>query len=153
MIDQRVRISSYALILKEDKLLLCRISNQVKGSAGKWTLPGGGIEFGESPEDAAIREVKEETGLDIEITRIAKINSHVFRYPESHLHVIRMVYFAEVVGGEIVFEEDGSTDCVAWFTRAEAYRQPLVEIARIGLDLALPLAASGAPSHSDANPS
>ena len=54
------RISAYGLLRDADRILLCRLSQGVAG-AGMWTLPGGGIEFGEHPEAAMIREVEGST--------------------------------------------------------------------------------------------
>jgi len=62
---ERLRVSAYGLIVQENRMLLCRISPQVPAAAGMWTLPGGGIDFGEHPQDAVVREVREETGLDV----------------------------------------------------------------------------------------
>jgi 8-oxo-dGTP diphosphatase len=58
-------ISSLALILRDGRLLL--IKRGVEPHKGHWCPPGGVIEEGESPEEAAIREVREETGLDISV--------------------------------------------------------------------------------------
>jgi 8-oxo-dGTP diphosphatase len=49
--QQRLRVSAYALLVQDQKILLCRISEQVPMAAGRWTLPGGGIDFGEHPAD------------------------------------------------------------------------------------------------------
>ena len=56
-----------AVLIGNEKILMVRQS--YKGET-IWTFPGGGIEPDESPEEAAIREVKEEVGLDIEIVRL-----------------------------------------------------------------------------------
>lgn len=57
-----------------------------KGSheAGTWSIPGGYVEFGESPEEAAVREVKEETGCDIKNVRFAAITNDYFDGGEKH---------------------------------------------------------------------
>ena len=58
---RRQRIAAYAVILREDRILLSRLSPNVSHSE-LWTLPGGGLDHGESPRDAVVREVYEETG-------------------------------------------------------------------------------------------
>ena len=62
------RVAAYNVCVDElDRLLVCRLS-AITEAAGAWTLPGGGVEFGEHPEHAAIRELTEETGLTGRIT-------------------------------------------------------------------------------------
>ncbi len=58
-------ISSLAVVLRDGEMLL--IKRAVEPHKGHWCPPGGFIEEGESPEEAAVREVKEETGLDVNV--------------------------------------------------------------------------------------
>jgi ADP-ribose pyrophosphatase YjhB (NUDIX family) len=87
--------------------------------AGLWTLSGGGLAFGESPEGAAIREVEEETGLLARITGHPVIYSDTGEWPFSagpvSYHTVRFVYPMEIVGGTERREVDGSTDEFGWF--------------------------------------
>ncbi|MCP8322781.1 MAG: nucleotide sugar dehydrogenase [Candidatus Methylarchaceae archaeon HK02M2] len=64
-----------------------------------WSLPGGYVEYGETVENAAKREVKEESGLDIELSRIIGIYSDSYRHPWKH--VIAICYLAHTDKGEI----------------------------------------------------
>lgn len=57
----------------EDRILLCR--RAIDPRQGFWTLPAGYLELGESPEDGAVREAREEAGVDIEIDRILAVYS------------------------------------------------------------------------------
>lgn len=62
-----------------------------------WALPGGFIDYGEKAEHAAIREAKEETGLDVELTGILGVYSHPGRDPRSHtLSVVYTAYALNV---------------------------------------------------------
>ena len=62
--NRRTRIGSYSLCLDDEgRILLARLS-ALEVDVGAWTMPGGGIEFGEHPDAAAVRELEEETGLD-----------------------------------------------------------------------------------------
>lgn len=74
---QITRVAAYGLVTRNQHILLCRISQQVSAHAGAWTLPGGGIEFGEDPQDAMVREVYEETGYRISASGLAGVDSAV----------------------------------------------------------------------------
>jgi 8-oxo-dGTP diphosphatase len=119
------RLAAYGVIRRDGRVLLCRVAPGNLG-AGFWTLPGGGLEFGESPEAAAVREVEEETGLLARITGQPSIHSDTGVWPFSagpvSYHHVRFVYPMELTGGSERRELDGSTDDFAWFTKAELDR-------------------------------
>ena len=68
------------LIVKKNKILICQRSSD-NDHPLKWEFPGGKVEEGERPEDAVIREVKEELQLDI--NPVASIGRVVYEYPDS----------------------------------------------------------------------
>jgi ADP-ribose pyrophosphatase YjhB (NUDIX family) len=133
---QRVRLGAYAWCERDGAVLLTRISPGGPG-AGQWTLPGGGLDFGEDPADGAIREVREETGYDVVLGDLLGIRSHVMEPDETisghRLHVVGIVYAGSIAGGELQVEYEGSTDLAAWVAFAELDALPsvdLVEFAR-----------------------
>ncbi|MEK8170348.1 NUDIX domain-containing protein [Streptomyces sp. M19] len=70
--NRRLRVAAYAVCVRENKVLLARYVGQ---DGRHWTMPGGGIEHGEDPYDAVLREVTEETGYTVEIDRLLGIDS------------------------------------------------------------------------------
>jgi ADP-ribose pyrophosphatase YjhB (NUDIX family) len=135
----RTRVGGYALCVDDERILLARLS-AIEVDVGAWTLPGGGLEFGEHPDAAVIRELEEETGFVGQIEEIAGVFSHVYRRSRAaegaDLHFLGVLYHVRIVGGALRDELDGSTDTARWFRRDELGEIRLVEIARFGVDLA-----------------
>jgi 8-oxo-dGTP diphosphatase len=134
------RIAAYNLCVDpDDRLLVCRLSERTE-APGAWTLPGGGVEFGEHPEAAAVRELHEETGLLGQTTELLAIDSvHRSAHKGGHdfeYHAIRIIYRTTVVGGVLAHEADGSTDKAAWCAREELATMPLVSTSELGVRLA-----------------
>ncbi|MET0713604.1 MAG: NUDIX hydrolase [Mycetocola sp.] len=118
-----IRVAAYGVIIDGDRILLAHWREH--GRSG-WTLPGGGIDPGEDPADAAVREIFEETGYTAELDDLLGISSFVAQ-PEDRLtpgatealHGLRIIYRAHVTGGELTHEIDGSTDQAAWHPLAD----------------------------------
>jgi 8-oxo-dGTP diphosphatase len=140
----RTRVGAYSICRDDDgRILLARLS-VLEVDVGAWTLPGGGVDFGEHPDAAAVRELSEETGFDGEIEAVAGIFSHVYRGSQfaggADLHFLGIVYRMRIAGGELRNEVDGSTDLCAWFSEAELTEMRLVELAQYAVGLAFPQA-------------
>ncbi|MEV8249947.1 NUDIX hydrolase [Microbacterium sp. NPDC076768] len=137
-----LRVAAYAVVTDTDGRLL--LARWIQGRRVAWTMPGGGLEAGESPEDAVRRELREETGYTVKVGELLGIHSRVIpagrrvHKADEPLHTLRIVYRAEVVGGKLTFEEDGSTDMAEWFPLASVaslQRVKLVDIAMRMADL------------------
>ncbi len=114
---QRVRLAAYAWCEQDGDVLLCRIADRGPGR-GHWTLPGGGLEFGEDPREGVLREVREETGLDVALGDLVGVRSAVLEPAETisghRIHAVGILYRATVTGGHLRDEADGSTDLARW---------------------------------------
>jgi len=136
--NQVTRVAAYALCVDEaERVLLARLTYP-ELKAGWWTLPGGGIDFGEAPSEAVLRELTEETGLTGAVESLAGVETWVRRGPSpgglgDDFQAIQILYRVRVTGGTLTDEVDGSTDTAAWFTRAELAAIPIVELVELGL--------------------
>lgn len=105
--------------LKGDRVLL--IKRGTPPRLGQWSLPGGRIEWGEAVDQAALRELKEETGVEAELTALLDVVDGVFTSRESGevtRHYVMIDYAARWTGGEPVAGDDAAE--AAFFTRDEA---------------------------------
>jgi len=92
-------------VIHENKILLTK-----REDFETWILPSGGVEDGESLAQAAIRETKEETGLDVELTKLVGVYSRLGNIGSVHA----VLFVAKLIGGEIKCQE-GETIAVEWF--------------------------------------
>jgi 8-oxo-dGTP diphosphatase len=129
------RVPAYGLIQDAEHVLLCRISDQIPDHAGMWTLPGGGLEFGEDPKAGMVREVFEETGFQVVASRLADIDSITAEIPGRAYHGIRILYHVEVIGGSLRNELHGTTDLCQWHRKDELDQLGLVDLVIAALPL------------------
>lgn len=94
-----------AVIRDGDKILIAQRASSSRFGAGQWEFPGGKLEFGETPEECLVREIKEELNLEIEVEKLFDVVSHVYDDGAAALHVIILGYFAKVVGGILEMRE------------------------------------------------
>jgi mutator protein MutT len=90
-------VPAAAVILQQNRRILL-VKRKFEPRAGEWSLPAGFIEWGEGPEQTAIREVQEETGLNVAVRSLYG----VYRgqdYPDYE--ILLVVYRGEILGGEL----------------------------------------------------
>lgn len=136
-----IRIGAYGVIVDEKRILLAHWQG---GARSGWTLPGGGLEPGEDPVEAVVREIAEETGYVATAGELVGIDSKIipaearFAPDAGPLHALRIVYRAAIVGGSLANEINGTTDEAAWFPLSDIpdRRVDLVDVAlrMTGLD-------------------
>jgi 8-oxo-dGTP diphosphatase len=107
-------LASHALIRREGKVLATRRSQANDYMPGKWDLPGGTVEEGETPEQALVREVKEETGLDVAPLK------PVFVYPTGSVvrPTVQIVFECDYISGDVALDPY-EHDEFGWFEPAQ----------------------------------
>jgi ADP-ribose pyrophosphatase YjhB (NUDIX family) len=95
-----------ATIFSDDSVLLVRRGNEP--SRGRWGLPGGVVELGETVGEAVVREVKEETGIDVRPVRLITAVDSIVRNDEGRVrfHYIIFEYLCEATGGTLNASSD-----------------------------------------------
>ena len=95
---------------------------------GRWALPGGAIEIGETADQAVVREVREETGYEVEVLRLVGVYSDprhtTIRYPDGNISsYVALAFACRVIGGSPALSDE--TSAVEWFDpQAPARLQP-----------------------------
>jgi ADP-ribose pyrophosphatase YjhB (NUDIX family) len=103
-LDPKVAVGA---IIGDDNGRIVLVKRAIEPGYGKWVFPGGYVDRGEEVTMAAIREAREEAGLDIRINRLIGIYSYAGRTP------VIIVYAATMIGGEMAVDEEGLE--VRWF--------------------------------------
>ena len=108
------RVGSYAVCVRDGAVLLTRFTR-----SGRWTLPGGGVDHGEDPRDAVVREVLEETGIAFAVGDLLDVRSRRWEHTDPDgtpvdVHGVQLLFSGEIVGGTLSHEVGGSSDRAEW---------------------------------------
>ena len=140
-IHQTQRVAAYGLVQREPDraILLVRLTERTL-APGSWSLPGGGIDHGEHPSTAVIRELREETGLHGEVAELLDVDSDtretmIDQEIIERYQAVRILYRVTVTKDEPlhVIDVDGSSDSPTWFdveSLTELSLTPIAELAR-----------------------
>ncbi len=112
----------------EGKLLLTLRGKKAKNEVGKWEIPGGALEFGETFEQGLKREIKEELDIEIEVGEMLQICDHII--PDEHQHWVSPTFMCTIVSGTPTIQEPEKCDQIGWFTVEEADAMPLSIVTR-----------------------
>lgn len=105
MEDKLIRVRACLAVIHEQHILLVPHYDTDAGPV-QWNLPGGKVEFGESIQQCALRELKEETGIIANIVRLLDVSEVIL--PEKPWHSITISYLGEFGGGELKSEAEHS---------------------------------------------
>lgn len=100
------------IVFNNDKYLL--VQERKETCYGKWNLPAGRLDSGESIKDGAIREIKEETGYDVELSDIIQIGDRNM----GKVPIISFIFLTKILDGSISFDQEELLD-VKWFSYEE----------------------------------
>lgn len=100
-----------AVIVRDEKILLLR---RIKPpEKGHWTIPGGSVEFGEAIEEAILRELREEIGVEAKVLAFIGVTDYIV--PAEEVHWIAARFVVDIVSGEPFNMEPESHDDLEWF--------------------------------------
>jgi len=140
------RLAAYAVCIEDGRVLLASFA--LPGRVPHWTLPGGGVEHGEDPFDAVVREVAEETGCDAVVERLLGVDSRIIpaadRLPGRPDHQnVGIFYQVRITGGELRPEPNGDIAESVWTPVTSVARLRRSSLVDIGLALAQTVPATG----------
>ncbi len=137
MSKQHSSVRAYGILVRDDAVALVRSSNP-QHVPPLWWLPGGGIDFGESPEETLTREFKEETGLDVAGATLFSVTSDVRKRDNGdRIHTVRIIYTVTWLSGELTHEVHGTTDHAAWYPLEQLEALNLADYARDAIQSAV----------------
>jgi len=110
MKKSKIRNRAAVIVIQEGKILLVQHHKYEKEY---WLLPGGGVDFGETLQEAARRELLEETGLNCAVGDLLFVSESI--PPDEHRHVINYYFEAKLTGGDMYVGDDQQLVDVKWF--------------------------------------
>jgi len=132
------RVAAYAVVVTDDRLLLTQLAPRT-GAPGRWNLPGGGVELGEAPVDAVVREVAEETGQVVDDVQLADVmTQHWVGRSQRGLedyHAVRLLHTARCARPTrpVVHDVGGSTSDARWVPLDDLASVEVVESVKVAL--------------------
>jgi mutator protein MutT len=112
-----------AIFDQDGKMFITKRGEKAKNERGKWEIPGGSVEFGETFEQAVKREMMEELGIEIEVLELLGICDHLI--PDEHQHWVAPTFLCRITKGKPKILEPEKCAEIGWFTLEEAKKLPL----------------------------
>ncbi len=124
-------LAASALVKHDGKILLVR--RRYEPGVGRWALPGGIVEYGETVEAAAVREVKEETNVDFEIERLLGVYNLILKNEDKTVKKQYVIVCFEGVGKTFQLKPNHEVLDLGWFKPEEIGKLQLVTTTRMAL--------------------
>jgi ADP-ribose pyrophosphatase YjhB (NUDIX family) len=109
-----IRIRAAGILVKDGRILLVR---HEKSGKSYWLLPGGGVDFGETVEQALVREFKEEVGLDISVGKLALVQDSI--PPDRHRQVLNLYFLVTAIDHKLTVTPDAVLRDAAFYPLEE----------------------------------
>jgi 8-oxo-dGTP pyrophosphatase MutT (NUDIX family) len=126
--EVRQRVAAYAVVLSDRGLLATEYSDRTAVS-GRWGMPGGGLDDGEEPTDAVLREVYEETAQTVQVGELVRVQTSHWIGQSPHrtiqdFHAVRLIYRAHCPAPTeaAVLDTGGTTESARWIPVADWHR-------------------------------
>lgn len=134
-----------AVVIRDGQVLL--VQRAQEPLSGKWTLPGGAVELGETLEEAVVRELREETGLEVRVLELVEAFERIARDESDRprYHYVLLDYLCVPVSGDLLAGSDVSA--AVWARPEEFARYQVSEKARTICEKGLALLRRHASSH------
>lgn len=126
----------YTLITDESNTKVLMVKNMDNGT---WSLPGGAVENNESLEEAAVREVKEETGYEIKVHGVVAVNEAILH--KYDVHALFITFRVEIIGGQSRISRPDEIGAIEWVELEQAqerypyYKKGIVDLVKSGREI------------------
>ncbi|MGQ9693814.1 MAG: NUDIX hydrolase [Thermodesulfobacteriota bacterium] len=99
------------VIFRDDQVLL--IKRGKEPALGQWSIPGGVVRVGETLKEAVVREIREETHLEVEVLALAKVIERIFRESDGRIsyHYVLLDFLCQIKKGELKADSDAQEAC------------------------------------------
>ncbi|RLG92300.1 MAG: hypothetical protein DRO36_01835 [Candidatus Hecatellales archaeon] len=124
-------LAASALVKRNGKVLLVR--RRYEPGSGRWALPGGMVEYGETVEETAKREVKEETNVDVEVEKLLGVYNLILRDEYGRVKRQYVIVCFEGVGKTFKLKPNHEVLDLGWFKPEELDKLQLVTTTRMAL--------------------
>ncbi len=110
------------------KFFVSKRGPKARNEKGKWEIPGGKVEFGETLEQAIIRETQEEFGIVVKVVKLLQVCDHIL--PAEGQHWVSPTYICEIVSGTPMINEPEKSAEIGWYSIEEAKKLDLSEVTK-----------------------